>query len=172
MAIFLGTQQAQASKHALQAADIGAIVTEPQRSSSVLVRWQSSCMAVVVAQGPEHEDIELVHASTQFGETTADRPYLDRCLVCGGHLPDELVELLSDSGVLGEQLSLQLEARGFSEVGVDQREVSVEVVVPDSKDGAIVGQFSVEGGGLERLSRQPCGGPEDESHSVQALVEK
>lgn len=34
--IYLGTQQAQASKHALQAADIGAIVTEPQRFSSVL----------------------------------------------------------------------------------------------------------------------------------------
>ena len=135
VAIFLGTQQAQVGKHALQAADIGAIVTEPQRSSSVLVRWQSSCMSVLVAQRPEHEDIELVHTSTQFGETTADRPYLDRCLVCSGHLPDELLELLSDSGVLGEQLSLQPEARGFSEVGVDQREVSVEVVVPDPKDG-------------------------------------
>ena len=63
--------------------------------------------------------------------------------------------LLPDSGVLGEQLSLQLEARGFSEVGVDQREVSVEVVVPDPKDGAIVGQFGVDGGGLQRLSREP-----------------
>ncbi|HEX3196527.1 MAG TPA: hypothetical protein VHR39_03125 [Propionibacteriaceae bacterium] len=39
VAIFLGTQQVQVGKHALQAADIGAIVTEPQRSSSVLVRW-------------------------------------------------------------------------------------------------------------------------------------
>ena len=131
VAIFLGTQQAHAGKHALQADDIGAIVTEPQRSwtrSSVLIRWHSSRMSVVVAQGPEHQDVEFVHASTQFGETTPDGPYQDRCLVCSGHLPDELVELLSDSGVLGEQLSLQLEARGFSEVGVDQREVSVEVV--------------------------------------------
>jgi hypothetical protein len=50
VAIFLGTQQAQAGKHVLQTADIGAIVTEPQRSctrSSVLVRWQSRCMSVV-----------------------------------------------------------------------------------------------------------------------------
>jgi len=60
----------------------------------------------------------------------------------------------------------------FPEVGVDQREVSVEVVVPNPKDGAMVGQFSVEGGGLERLARQASGGPEDESHSVQALIEK
>lgn len=171
MAIVFGTQQAQEGKHALQATDIGAIVTEPQRSctsSNVLVRWQSSCTSVVIAQAPEHEDVESVYASTQFGETTADRPYLDRYLVWSGHLPDELVEFLPDCGVLSEQLSIQLEARGFSELGVDQREVSVEIVVPDRKDGAIVGQFSVEGGGLERLSRQSFGGPEDEPHSVQA----
>jgi hypothetical protein len=111
VAIVIGTQQVQVGKHALQAADIGAIVTEPERSSSVPVRWQSSCMSVVVAQGPEHDDVELVYAGTQFGETTADRPYLDRCLVGRGHLSDELVELLPNCGVLGEQLSFQLEER-------------------------------------------------------------
>ncbi len=157
----------------MEGADVAADVAEPERSDRRIgLRFGEGGVPGPVPQGSKHQNVEYVDPMTQLAQSSADRPYPDRRLAIGGYLSDELVEFLPDRHVLGEQVIFQLPARGLSEVGVDQGQVPVQVVVPDSQDRAIVGQFGVQRGGLARPESQPLRGPEDEAHPVQALVEQ
>ena len=120
----------------------------------------------------EHLQVELIDLAAEPGQASADGRHRDVGVVGYGHIQDELVECPADRAVLLVEVVLEVPACPTAEVGVDQRESAVQIVVPLCDHLAVL----VKGFVYRRWDpagwRAPLGGPEHAAHPIQAFVEQ